>query len=133
MVDEMDIPNLFFEKDGGSMYVVLREEEDSVLLGVFGLVEEGQYVTRNDEGEWVFEARYDDRVENPAFSRIYEESKDSLREKLQGEEYYHADAIREAWDNWSVRRRLKLQVEGDDREMDYGYDRLTEYDRHDTF
>lgn len=131
---EMPIPSMFISS-GGTLYVTLQETDDSVLLGEFGLVEEGQYITRHEErGEekWVFESAVkDDNIDTPPFRKVFKTDKAGVRKELHSGEFFYGKAIREAWDNWSEGDILRLTIDGDDREFEHEYERLREYDRSD--
>lgn len=141
MSDETDLPTLFIESyhvdgqenaAGGTMFIVLREDADTVLLGEIGLVEEGSYITR-DGGEWVFTARDYDDVPKPPFRRIYERDKQEVIDALATEQYFYGDAIREAWENWSEGDAFALRIDGDEREFEADDQRLTDYDRRERY
>lgn len=134
---EMELPSMFITSysvdgksnhAGGTFFVVLREKGDMVLLGEFGLVEEGSYITREDD-EWHFEAKDEEKIDKPPFKAIYEVDRQELVESLQTDEYFYGEAIREAWENWSEGDAFALRIDGDEREFEADDQRLTNYDR----
>lgn len=118
--------------NGGTTFVVLRDDGDEVIIGEFGLNAEAGHIKHKDD-DWVFEAVDEEDISKPPFRRVFSTDREEVVEWLESDKFFYGEAVREAWENWSEGGRMRLKISGDDREFDVGHSLLTSYNRSDRY